>query len=304
VTTESRRQRQRNAILSAAAAGDHARATALLAEHAIEFPEDRQLLEPVSCQPIQRRQRRNSAVGPPNRQEEVAMTNQGLFSASGENQQTRRSGVPWGRFLTAIPLAWVVVALVHPQGSGDAYEGLQDEVGLWIGVHLAQPVLALGLAAVLWVLLLDRRGAAPTVARFAIPVWLVSFTVFDSIAGLATGLAIRHATGLAGAEEAGAASAAQYMLDNHLAGGISPVWFLQATAFVTIIIATALVLRSAGASRALFVAMLVGALHVFHAGPISAVGLVAITVAVLLANREGLIGGPHHVEEIAASVTR
>ncbi len=232
------------------------------------------------------------------------MINQRLSSASGESHVTRRSGAPWTRFLVAIPLAWVVVALIHPQGSGDVYEGLRDDVGLWIGVHLAQPVLALGLAAVLSVLLLRRTGTAAAVARFATPVWVVAFTVFDCIAGLATGLAIHHANGLAGAEQGGAATSAQYMLDNHFAGGISPVWFIQATAFVTIVIATALVLRSVGASRGLFAAMLVGVLHVFHAGPISAVGLVAITVAVLLAGREGFIGSRHDVERMALSGTR
>ena len=47
MNAESRRQRQRQAILAAAAVGDGPRATALLAEHAIEFPEDGHLLEPV-----------------------------------------------------------------------------------------------------------------------------------------------------------------------------------------------------------------------------------------------------------------
>ncbi len=128
------------------------------------------------------------------------MIKQGLSSASIENTLTPRGSAAWARFLVAVPLAWVVVALVHPQGSGDVYEGLRDEVGLWIGVHLAQPVLAIGLAAVLWTLLLGKRGTAATVARCAIPVWLVSFTAFDSIAGLASGLAVQHANGLAGAE--------------------------------------------------------------------------------------------------------
>ena len=228
------------------------------------------------------------------------MINQGLSSVRTENYSTRRRSAPWAQFLVAIPLVWVVVALVHPQGSGELYEGLRDEVGLWIGVHLVQPVLAIGLAAILWSLLLGKRGAAAKVARCAIPVWLVSFTIFDSIAGLASGLAIRHANALGAAEQAGAASTAQYMLDNHFAGSISPVWLIQATALVTITIATALALRSAGASRGLFVAMLVGTLHVFHAGPISAVGLVAITVAIVLADREGLIAERHDFERIGA----
>ncbi len=221
------------------------------------------------------------------------MITQGPSSVSTQDQGGPHGSGSWARFLVAVPLAWFVVAVVHPQGSGDVYKGLRDEVGLWIGVHLAQPVLAIGLAAVVWMLLSGKRGIAAAVARFALPVWLVSFTVFDSIAGLASGLAIRHANALDGAEQAGAASAAQYMLDNHFAGGISPVWFVQATAFVTVIVATALVLRSAGASRGLFVAMLAGVLHVFHAGPVSAVGLAAIAVAVVLASREEFIGGRH-----------
>jgi DNA-binding GntR family transcriptional regulator len=44
MTTESRRQRHGETIIAAAAAGDVARATALLAEHIIEFPEDATLL--------------------------------------------------------------------------------------------------------------------------------------------------------------------------------------------------------------------------------------------------------------------
>ena len=221
------------------------------------------------------------------------MIGQGPSSVNAQEQGTRQGGASWAKLLVAVPSAWVVVALVHPQGSGDVYEGLRDEVDLWIGVHLAQPVLAIGLAAALWILLAGKGGTAAAAARLALPVWLVSFTVFDSIAGLASGLAIRHGNALADAERAGAASTAQYMLDNHFAGSISPVWFVQATAFLTIIIATALVLRSAGASRGLFVAMLAGVLHVFHAGPISAVGLVAITVALVLAAREGFLGSRH-----------
>jgi hypothetical protein len=46
--------------------------------------------------------------------------------------------------LVGVPLVWVVVALLHPQGDGDVYDSLNDKVGLWLGVHFAQPLLALG----------------------------------------------------------------------------------------------------------------------------------------------------------------
>jgi hypothetical protein len=204
-----------------------------------------------------------------------------------EHQRTKASPARMA-FLVGVPLVWVVVALLHPQGDGDVFDYLDDKVGLWLGVHFAQPVLALGVAAALWMLLAGRTSTAATVARVAIPVWLVSFAVFDSVTGLGSGLAVRHAKDLSGPEQQGAASTAEYLLENKFTADFSPVWFVQAAALLTAVIATALVLRSAGASRAVFVAMLIGTLLVFHAGAAAAVGLVGLAVAFFLADREGL----------------
>jgi hypothetical protein len=194
----------------------------------------------------------------------------------------------WTIFLVGVPLVWVVVALLHPQGDGDVYGYLNDKVGLWLGVHFAQPLLALGVATIMWILVAGRASTAATVARVAIPVWLVSFTMFDSVTGLGSGLAVHHANDLDGAEQDGAASTAAYLVENKVTADFSPVWFIQAAALLTAVIATALVLRSAGASRACFVTMLIGGLLVFHAGPLAAVGLVALAAAFVLADREGL----------------
>ena len=46
MSADTRRQRQRDAILAAATAGDHAKATALLAEHLLEFGDDTIVLRP------------------------------------------------------------------------------------------------------------------------------------------------------------------------------------------------------------------------------------------------------------------
>jgi hypothetical protein len=213
----------------------------------------------------------------------------------GETRVRPRSGTAWEVFLVGIPLVWIVVALVHPMGGGDVYDELQDQVGLWLGVHFAQLVLSLGLAMIIWVLLAGRTGTAATVARLALPVWLVSFAAFDSVTGIASGLAVHHANGLDGPEQAGAASTAEYLVDNRVTADFSLLWFVQAAALLTVVIATALVLRSAGASRGLFVAMLGGALLVFHAGAIAAIGLLAIAAAVVLAYREGLVRTDAHL---------
>ena len=193
--------------------------------------------------------------------------------------------------MSGFRFVWVVVALVHPQGEGDVFDVIHDKVGLWLGVHFAQPVLSLGVAAILWMLLSGRIGTAASVARAAIPVWLVSFAVFDSVTGLGSGLAVHHANHLSGSEQQGAASTAQYLVENRLTADFSPVWLIQSGAYWTAIIATALVLRSAGASRAVFIAMLIGGLLSFHAGIVAAVGLVALAVAFFLADREGLFPG-------------
>jgi len=146
-----------------------------------------------------------------------------------------------------------------------------------------------GLALAFWVLLLGRAGTAATLARLALPVWLVAFSAFDSVTGLASGLAVHHANGLDGPEQAGAASTADYLVDNRFTADFSPLWLLQAVALLTVVIATALVLRSAGASRGLFVAMLGGVLLASHAGAVAAIGLLSIAAAIFLAYREGLV---------------
>ena len=50
MTGEIRRQRQRRSIQCAAAAGDLARASALLAEHVIDFPQDTDLLDEMTAE--------------------------------------------------------------------------------------------------------------------------------------------------------------------------------------------------------------------------------------------------------------
>ena len=184
----------------------------------------------------------------------------------------RTCRLPWDQhrlIQVGLGLAWL---------NAFAYQGLtgsyEDARHLWV---------LLGLIVVA-----GRTSTAATVARVAIPVWLVSFAVFDSVTGLGSGLAVRHAKDLSGPEQQGAASTAEYLLENKVTADFSPVWFVQAAALLTAVIATALVLRSADASRAVFVTMLIGALLVFHAGPAAAVGLVALAAAFFLADREGL----------------
>ena len=181
---------------------------------------------------------------------------------------------------------WIVVALIHPMGGGaDVYSDLRGQANLWLGVHFAQLVLALGLGAALWVTVAGRTTMAAKVTRVAIPVYLVFFAAFDSVTGMASALAIRHANTLNGPAQDGAAGAVDYLVTNQFTGDLSPVWAVASLALVAAIVGTAMTLRAAGAPRVVWGLALVGVLMSVHAGPLAAIGLAALAVGLYLADR-------------------
>ena len=178
---------------------------------------------------------------------------------------------------------WVLVALVHPMGAdGTLYDGLHDRVPLWLTLHGAQLVLSIGLAAGLWHALRGRHGAAATMARAALPVYLVFFSAFDSVAGLATGLTIHHANSNTGAVRQGAISTADYLMN---AANYSPVNAIGSGAMIFAIAGTAMALRHAGAPRSTWGLLLAGLLGTMHAGPGAAIGFAALALAFHRLNR-------------------
>jgi hypothetical protein len=190
--------------------------------------------------------------------------------------------------LVAAPLVWVGVALAHPMGGdGTVYEGLRDDVALWIGVHLAQLVLSVALAAALWRLVRDLSSPAARIARASIPCYLVLFAAFDSIVGIATGLAVHHASSTTGATRDGAISTADYLMSNPLAGNWGVLPGLAHVALIGALFGTGMALRAAGVARAIWGPVLVGLLLATHAGPMAAVGSAALALAFRRAFRRG-----------------
>jgi hypothetical protein len=202
-----------------------------------------------------------------------------------------RRGRPGRLALVAgVPAVWVVLALAHPRVEADAiYEGLRDRVGLWLGIHLAQLALATGLGVALWLAVRHQPGPAATLTRLAVPVYLVFWAAFDAVAGVASGLALHHASSLTGAERDGAASTAEYLLDNRVSGDLSAVWFVGQVALVVAVLGVAFTLRRVGAPRSVWGAAVVGVLVSMHAGPPAAVGLAALGFALWRAERRGLL---------------
>jgi hypothetical protein len=134
-------------------------------------------------------------------------------------------------FLFLGVVGYFVIGVIHP---ADVEVG--DETALYIAIHLVQPVLILLLAWGIWLLVKDLPGRAARVARVAIVPFAIAYSIFDAIAGIATGIIVREANGLSPAEGA----AVQRVFDDAdgvtealsvgvlVAGGLA--WFVMASA--------------------------------------------------------------------------
>jgi hypothetical protein len=188
----------------------------------------------------------------------------------------------------AAPLLWVVIALLHPGGIGDEpapYAGIADDANKWIFVHFSQLVLTPLVGLGVWMLLDGIQSAAATLARAFLVVWMVFFSAFDAIAGIAVGVLTRHANSLAGEERDAVVGAIDFLFqESRLAGGdnYSVLGILGQFSWVALVLAAIVALRRAGVSRVIVGATLLSLLFAAHAGYPAAVGLVALFVAELL----------------------
>jgi hypothetical protein len=185
----------------------------------------------------------------------------------------------------AAPLLWVVLAILHPGGGDEPppYEGIADEANKWIFVHVGQLVLTPLLAAGVWMLLDGIQSVAAKVTWAVLALWMVFFSAFDAIAGIATGVLARHANSLAGEEREGVVRAIDFLWDDsQLAGGeFSVLGNLGQGTWLVVAIAATVALWRAGVSRLVVGATLLSALFATHSGYAAAVGLAALFVAEL-----------------------
>jgi hypothetical protein len=184
--------------------------------------------------------------------------------------------------LLAAPLLWLVPAFLHPMG--EPYEGIADEANLWISVHVAQLVLTPFLAAGVWLLLGGIQSVPALVARSFLALWMVFFSAFDAVAGIATGVLTRHANSLTGDEQEGVVAAIDFLwAESQLAGGeFSVLGNLGHFSWVVVAIAATVALYRAHAGRVVVAAAFLSVLFASHSGLGAAIGLIALFVAELV----------------------
>jgi hypothetical protein len=177
------------------------------------------------------------------------------------------------------PLAFAVVTALHPTtGAGPGDVSLP--VTRWLVVHGLQVILTVFLAYCIWMLLDGIHNRAASVARCALPVFLVFFSTFDAVAGLATGWLHHTASGQTGAEQAATLRAADDLFNhNWLAGNLSIAGSVTAIAWAVIAIAAAVALRRSGADGLTVGLMAASLLFVNHPMPSGTLGMLALFAA-------------------------
>jgi hypothetical protein len=195
----------------------------------------------------------------------------------------QRAAAGWRRLvLLGTPPAFAALTLFHPA----EHPGHLEDTTRWMTVHVGQLVLSVLLAYCVWFLLEGISGRAAGVARGTLPVFLVFFSAFDAVAGLATGW-------LAGADhhgvlEAGVADQAITELFDHnwLAGNASVTGGVGGIAWAVVAVSAAVALRGAGADRLTVALMAASLLFMVHPPPFGTIGLLALSAATLRRDRQ------------------
>ena len=187
----------------------------------------------------------------------------------------------------AVPMSWAPFVYLHPEDY--PYAGTADgNAGMWLTVHFAQLLLAPFLVLALRPVLARLRGAAATIAKIALTLWLGFFSAFDAIAGIATGRLSQQADHLHGAEGVAVGEAVTDLFENDplVGGGFSALALLAQLLWLVVATTLTAALSRAGARPLTIVSAGLSTLFALHGGWIAALGLLALTVALATATVE------------------
>jgi hypothetical protein len=165
--------------------------------------------------------------------------------------------------LLGTPLAFALLEIFHPEQPSGA-SGAVDQGAWFMWFHIIQVPL-IGLIALAVYLLTDGLvGRAVSVSRWAIGVFAVFFSAYDAAAGIGTGYALRNAQGLSAEGQAAVYEVVKDLPLFSLPFGLSIVGTLG---WAVAVIAAAMALRHAGASRGPFVLLILAGVFLMGGHP-------------------------------------
>jgi hypothetical protein len=187
-------------------------------------------------------------------------------------------------FLIAVPLAWAVLLLFHPNPDpGDMYGSLRDESGRWLVVHVGTVVFIGLMGAALASLVRGLPGWLPWVTRIGAGAFALFYGAAEAMQGIAVGVQIRHANAAPEAERAGYAAAIQSIWDDPITDDLATT--VGAVGWLVAVLAAAVGIRRAGAPVAASILLALSGIVILHGPPIGPIGLVCFAAAVVLLAR-------------------
>jgi hypothetical protein len=182
--------------------------------------------------------------------------------------------------LLAPPLALAALAAIHPNPKVEA-QAVMDVATWFAAFHVIQLVL-MGLVAISVMLLADDFGAAGAWStRLGIGVFLIFFSAYDAVAGIATGLAMRAARDLPAAQQTGVWETVKDWPGFDTPFALSIVGTLG---WVVALVGVALAARRAGAARTEWIFILLAGVFLMggHPFPFGTVTFACLFIAAVL----------------------
>jgi hypothetical protein len=165
--------------------------------------------------------------------------------------------------LLGAPLTLALFEILHPQPVGVSEH--MEQAGWFLTFHVIQlPLIGL-VALAVYLLTVGLEGRAASVSRWAAGVFAVFYGAYDTVAGIATGIVLRNARGFSDEAQAAAYEAVKDLpgislvpLSLDLVGTLS---------WVVTLIAAAIALRRAGASRGPFILLILAGVFLMGGHP-------------------------------------
>jgi hypothetical protein len=187
--------------------------------------------------------------------------------------------------MIATPLAWAVLLLFHPKGDGtQIYLDVRNDVTAMLAVHVGMMLFIPLIAVAVYLLLRDVDGTAARISRIALLPFVVFFSAWETLQGIATGILAYELNGRPEQERAAGAALIQDFAENPLARDLGVFASLGSLSILVAMVAAGTALRRhAGAPVAVAVLLgLFGFLIGAHPPPFGPAGLVCFAAAVFL----------------------
>jgi hypothetical protein len=188
-------------------------------------------------------------------------------------------------FLIGVPLAWAVLLLFHPEGTGDQiYQDLEGNVTAMLVVHIGTMLFIPLMAAAVYLLLRGVEGTAARVSRIALVPFVIFYGVWEALQGIATAVLANEVNALSGAQQATGAALLQDFAESPLVSDFGVFSTIGSLGLIVALIAAGVALRHQDGVP-LSVPVLLGIsgfLITAHPPPFGPTGLVLFVAAVVL----------------------